>query len=100
MDPTEVLHQVGTLARVIQAMPIWSQKSGDIVGLQMLVYGSQLVRIEKVLKNGPPLQAEISQVKAEDWDDKDETLKATMMETIQTIKEPRQKRYKMAKIMI
>ena len=37
-------------------------------------------------------EAEISQVKAEDWDDKDETLKATMMETIQTVKEPRQVR--------
>lgn len=31
-------------------------------------------------------------MKAEDWDDKDETLKATMMETIQTVKEPRRVR--------
>lgn len=85
-NPMEVLCRVGTRAKVMQAMPVVSQ-SGQQVGLQMLVNGIDIVRMEEVLQKGPPLQVKISQVKYENEDPPDDMLKATMNETMQTIKE-------------
>ena len=86
-DPMEILHSVGTQARIVQAMPIWSPKNGDIVALQMIVAGTRVVTLEKVLQQGPPLQVQIGEVAQEAWDNKDEMLKATMNETMQTVKD-------------
>lgn len=86
-DPMEVLHNVGTIGRIAQAVPVWSPKDGEVVAVQMLVQGAGVVRLEKVLNKGPPLQVQIAQITPEEWDGKDEMVRATMNETILTVQE-------------
>jgi Lon-like ATP-dependent protease len=83
-DPLEALHHVGTRARIMQAAP-FSQRPGS-EGLQMLLHGIDLVRLDKVLDPGPPLRLQVSLAKHEEDADKD-MLKAYIKETMHTIRE-------------
>mmetsp|Transcript_55790 Transcript_55790/g.120566 ORF Transcript_55790/g.120566 Transcript_55790/m.120566 type:complete len:1014 (+) Transcript_55790:56-3097(+) len=81
-DPMEALHLVGTRARILH-MAQFGRFS--VEGVQMLLVGIDLIRLEKVLKVGPPLQVEVSKVQHV-FEDSD-SLKAHINETMHTIRE-------------
>ncbi|CAE8679927.1 unnamed protein product, partial [Polarella glacialis] len=86
-DPLEVLYTTGTRARIIQAMPFTQNgKFGVVSGMQMLLHGHDIVRLDKVLAVGPPLQVKVSRARYASEDDQD-TLKAYINETMHTIRE-------------
>eukprot|EP00928_Gymnodinium_smaydae_P063511 TRINITY_DN47064_c0_g1_i1.p1 TRINITY_DN47064_c0_g1~~TRINITY_DN47064_c0_g1_i1.p1 ORF type:complete len:1068 (+),score=257.84 TRINITY_DN47064_c0_g1_i1:104-3205(+) len=86
-DPFELLHHVGTRARIVQAAPFAHPgKNGLVEGLQMLLHGHDLIRLDKVLEVGPPLQLQVSRIKYGASDD-DLTVKAFINETMHTIRE-------------
>eukprot|EP00931_Biecheleriopsis_adriatica_P046540 TRINITY_DN26741_c0_g1_i2.p1 TRINITY_DN26741_c0_g1~~TRINITY_DN26741_c0_g1_i2.p1 ORF type:complete len:1059 (+),score=282.21 TRINITY_DN26741_c0_g1_i2:49-3177(+) len=87
-DPMQALYTLGTRARIVQAMPFTQHgKFGQISGMQMLLHGHDLVRLEKVLDKGPPLQVQVSRARYAVEDDNSDQLKAYINETMHTIRE-------------
>jgi hypothetical protein len=63
VDPLEALYSTGTRARIVQAAPFSkNDEKGDAPtpGLQVLLHGRDLVRMDKVLDAGPPLHVQVS----------------------------------------
>eukprot|EP00440_Ansanella_granifera_P038418 gb/GFBE01041686.1/.p1 GENE.gb/GFBE01041686.1/~~gb/GFBE01041686.1/.p1 ORF type:complete len:1063 (+),score=300.14 gb/GFBE01041686.1/:1-3189(+) len=86
-EPLDVLYTVGTRARILQAMPFTQHgKYGQISGMQMLLHGHDLVRLDKILDKGPPLQVQVSRARYSTEQDQD-NLKAYINETMHTIRE-------------
>ncbi|CAK0805383.1 unnamed protein product [Prorocentrum cordatum] len=87
-SPLEVLHRVGTRARIWQAAP-FQRPSGATEGLQLLLHGIDVVRLDEVLDVGPPLSVQVSLAEpGEDLGDVDKlTLKAYVNEAMHTIRE-------------
>ncbi|CAJ1403909.1 unnamed protein product [Effrenium voratum] len=83
----EVLNTTGTRAKILQAIPVVHPQNGETVALQLLLSGLEIVQLEKVLNKGPPLQVQIAQVAYEDDGQDQEMLKATVKETMQTVKD-------------
>mmetsp|Transcript_3856 Transcript_3856/g.9187 ORF Transcript_3856/g.9187 Transcript_3856/m.9187 type:complete len:811 (-) Transcript_3856:36-2468(-) len=86
-DAMEVLNTTGTRAKILQAIPVVHPQNGETVALQLLLSGLEIVQLEKVLNKGPPLQVQIAQVAYEDDGQDQEMLKATVKETMQTVKD-------------
>lgn len=90
VDPLEALHQVGSRARIIQASP-FSQQSDGVEGMQLILHGHSLVRLEKVLSTGPPLQVQVSPypgpTKHVDRVEDTDQIKAYINETMHTMRE-------------
>jgi len=85
-DPLEVLHHVGTRARIVQAMPFSPQSKFGAEGLQMLIHGHDLVKLDKLLDLGPPAHVKVTKIRHATEDDGD-TLKAYINESMHTIRE-------------
>eukprot|EP00929_Paragymnodinium_shiwhaense_P080698 TRINITY_DN42103_c0_g2_i1.p1 TRINITY_DN42103_c0_g2~~TRINITY_DN42103_c0_g2_i1.p1 ORF type:complete len:1098 (-),score=270.61 TRINITY_DN42103_c0_g2_i1:418-3288(-) len=87
-DPLGALHNIGTRARIVQIAH--AGKFGPVEshggGMQMLLYGIDLIRMEKVLDMGPPLQVKVSRMKYSSATQTDD-IKAYINETMHTIRE-------------
>lgn len=90
LNALDVLHRVGTRARIVQAAPL-PGVDGEIVGIQVLLRGLDLIRLEKVLSPGPPLVVQASRclpAKADEQAEEYTTqVKAYINESMQTIRE-------------
>lgn len=88
-DPLEVLYQLGTRARVVQAMqiPFAVHGKNDMQqGMQMLLQGYDLIKLDKVLDKGPPLQVQVSKMRFTNKSGED-TVKAYINECMHTVRE-------------
>jgi len=79
-DPIESLYTTGTRARIIQAAPNGPN------GLQLILHGHDLIKLEKVLDSGTPLKVQVSKIKHAALKETDE-MKAYINETMHTIRE-------------
>eukprot|EP00887_Chlorella_sp_A99_P003851 scaffold11.g3851.t1 len=78
-DPTELLHAVGTFAQVHTIVP-------HDQGAQLLLLGHRRIRRTSLLESDP-LRVGVLHLKDEPYNPHDDTLKATTMEMISTLKE-------------
>lgn len=99
-DPLQVLYLTGTRARITRIAPFniapgnndksSSESDPPAQGLQVLLSGIDLIRLEKVLQLGPPLQVQASRFEQQSGPEEGpvaDEVKAYINETIYTVRE-------------